>query len=164
MAEQREAVESLMSSLSITLGGDGEWTHRMPPQPPPDSGCLYADVPALAGTAMGLVQYLQREYDTLVILLAGLNRCFVGNTHTSPELTSLLGKMREFLATADVYAVQQRHAARLAVEEATKKKETEMCEEVAQKMDTAREDYLKQVEKDAIAAEAHKRVHQFDDL
>ncbi len=72
--------------------------------------------------------------------------------------------MREFLKTADVLAVRQRHTARVAAEEAAKKRAAEDHEAVVQKLDTDREDYLKQVQADAEKDAAYKRIHAFDDL
>jgi hypothetical protein len=46
--EERDAAEDALQETHIALGGDGEWTTKIPPEAPPNSGDLLLDVPALA--------------------------------------------------------------------------------------------------------------------
>lgn len=44
----RDHLEDVIQETHIALGGNGEWVGRLPMPPPPDSGDLCLDVPALA--------------------------------------------------------------------------------------------------------------------
>lgn len=70
--EERDAMEAALSETHRALGGDGEWVCRVPEPPPPDSGDLRRDVPALAREVMEAEQWQDIETapkDGTVILL-----------------------------------------------------------------------------------------------
>ena len=46
--QERDWAQDCLQKAHIALGGDGEWTCKMPSPEPPDSGDLHYDVPALA--------------------------------------------------------------------------------------------------------------------
>lgn len=46
--DQREAFSDALANTHLSLGGSGEWVHRNPAPPPPNSGDLVFDVPTLA--------------------------------------------------------------------------------------------------------------------
>ena len=46
--DERDRATEALAQTHIALGGDGEWTGKLPPEPTPHSGDLHDDVPALA--------------------------------------------------------------------------------------------------------------------
>ena len=58
MGERDRATEAL-AQTHIALGGDGEWTGKLPPEPTPHSGDLHDDVPALAEELRAEIERLQ---------------------------------------------------------------------------------------------------------
>jgi hypothetical protein len=48
LIDERDSAEDALQKAHIALGGDGEWTAKLPPEESPESGDLRLDVPALA--------------------------------------------------------------------------------------------------------------------
>lgn len=46
--DERDRAQDALQETHLALGGDGEWTLKVPPEEPPHSGDLHDDVPALA--------------------------------------------------------------------------------------------------------------------
>ena len=59
--DERDEMESALSAAHVALGGDGEWACRVPSPPPPDSGHLALDVPALAAQVLARAEAAARE-------------------------------------------------------------------------------------------------------
>jgi len=65
--EERDYAQDKLQETHIALGGDGEWSGRMPPQEPPDSGDLHLDVPALAAERMAELEQLRAAQPPLPV-------------------------------------------------------------------------------------------------
>ncbi len=60
---ERDRAQDALQATHIAMGGDGEWIARMPPVPPPHSGDLHLDVPALAEAQANRIADLQQFHD-----------------------------------------------------------------------------------------------------
>lgn len=48
LMSERDAAQDALQETHLAMGGDGEWSVKIPAHPPPHSGDLHKDVPALA--------------------------------------------------------------------------------------------------------------------
>jgi hypothetical protein len=62
---QRDRFESEIEDIYRALGGEGEWTAKLPPQPPPDSGDLAADALELARRLVAQLAAARAEAERL---------------------------------------------------------------------------------------------------
>jgi len=89
---ERDWAQDCLQRTHIALGGDGEWTGKLPPEMPPDSGDLHYDVPALAAERMAEIGRLQCD-----LRLAVTARDYAND---------MLDKARAELAHKDAYYAQ----------------------------------------------------------
>jgi hypothetical protein len=92
----RDRFEEAIANAHVALGGDGEWSMRMPEPPPPDSGDLARDVPVLAAEVAARVEALEGAWLTV---------CREGNVPQYEEVTeahpnSILHGVRQLAAIA----------------------------------------------------------------
>lgn len=68
IAAERDEAEDALQMAHVALGGDGEWSAKIPAEPPPNSGDLKVDVVVLA-------QNLRAELEAANKVLNAIKRC-----------------------------------------------------------------------------------------
>lgn len=82
---ERDDAEDALQAAHLALGGDGEWCGKSPPEPPPTSGDLAQDVPALARLLAAELARLREVADELLAKAKYGGKLYTGEPMTVLE-------------------------------------------------------------------------------
>jgi hypothetical protein len=114
--KERDWAQDCLQRTHIALGGDGEWTGKLPPQEPPDSGDLHYDVPALAAERMAEIEQLREAlkvcetHDYRALIEAVVHDAEVGRLQAA--LQSARPCVRNSLNRCELQIIAQKKAPR----------------------------------------------------